>query len=450
MHPLKFAFQISMFGFLILAGCQTKENTIDDRSKLTEIRDEMKILLKDKMLDAWYPTAIDSVDGGFLSVLDENWQPYGDQTKFIVTQARHVWSLARAMERYPENEQYAQWAAHGFKFLSEKMWDQEEGGFYELRLKNGDQPPGQNPDEKRAYGNSFGIYASAAYARATGSEEALEFAKETFRWMNKHSYDPIHGGYFQFLTREGRPFHEVYDSLPFYQYYKDQNSSIHIMEAFSELYRIWPNDTLRNRLEDLFLLIRDDITNPEGYMTLFFTLDWKPVSFRGEPIHYWNFDHVSFGHDIETAFLLLDASDALGRNDAETDTITKRMVDHSISMGLDRKTGGLYYKGYYFLDEMAIVDDQKSWWVEAEALNSLLLFDGLYPEEGYLEEFISMWDYSKKYLIDWERGGWYNRGYDNFPEAKNANKGAHWKSPYHTLRSIKNCIDMLDKKLGAK
>ena len=438
-----------LLGALLMNSCAPDSPMVNDNpGQLATIKEEMELLLKDKMLDVWYPKAIDSIDGGFLSMLDEDWEPFGDQSKFIVTQARHLWTLSKAMERYPDNTNYPGWAAHGFQFLKNSMWDQEFGGFYELRLKDGSRPMGEAADEKRAYGNSFGIYAAAAYAKASGDEEALEFAKEAFRWMNEHSYDTQYSGYFQFLTRDGTPFHLTKDpnEMSFNEYFKDQNSSIHIMEAYSELYRIWPNDTLGQRLEELMLLIRDKFTNDEGYMTLFYTLDLQPISYRDSAVMHRNFDHVSFGHDIETAFLILDASQALELEDARTDSVTRRMVDHSIQQGLDREVGGLFYKGYYFNQKMAIVDDVKSWWVEAEALNSLLLFDGLYPGEGYLGEFINMWDYTSKYLIDWERGGWYNRGIYNYPDAISSNKGAHWKGPYHTMRSVMNCIDMLEER----
>ena len=451
MWNLRFTLSCMSFCSLFLFRCTTENlHESDNMEQLTTIKAEMQMLLKDKMLDVWYPKAIDSVDGGFLSMLDENWEPFGDQSKFIVTQARHLWTLAKAMERYPENSDYPRWAAHGFDFLKKKMWDQEFGGFYELRTKDGSRPQGKEADDKRAYGNSFGIYATAAYAKASGSQEAMEFAREAFRWMNTHSYDTQYSGYFQFLTREGVPFHlaKKPNEMSFNEYFKDQNSSIHIMEAYSELYRIWPNDTLGSRLEELMLLIRDKFTNQEGYMSLFYTIDLQPISYRDSSVMHWNYDHVSFGHDIETAFLILDASWSLKKDDPTTDVVTKRMVDHSIQLGLDQEVGGLYYKGYYFLNKMAIVDDQKSWWVEAEALNSLLLFDGLYPGEGYLEEFIKMWAYTSDYLIDWERGGWYNRGIDNYPEAVSSNKGAHWKGPYHTVRSIMNCIDMLEEREG--
>ncbi len=403
----------------------------------------MHYLLKDRMLDVWYPRAIDSIDGGYLSVLDDRWRPKDDQGKFIVTQARHLWTLSVAMERY-EDKVFSEGARHGFEFLRDKMWDPEFGGFYDFRTKDGGIPEGQAANDKRAYGNSFAIYGLSAYARASGNEEALELAKEGFRWLEAHSYDSVYGGYNQFLTREGVPYHKAYDNIPYYQYFKDQNYSIHIMEAYTELYRLWPNDTLKKKLTDLFYLIRDEITNKDGHMTLFFYQDWSPVSYKDSAQVTYRFDHVSFGHDIETAYLLLEASNALGIYDKTTLDKTKLMVDHSLK-GMDREVGGLFEKGYYFANELTIVDSTKSWWPQVEGMNSLLLFYSLFPEqEQYREAFISLWDYCDQYMIDWENGGWYTKGVDKEPMSKTSNKGDYWKGPYHTTRSLINCIDLLE------
>jgi mannobiose 2-epimerase len=108
--------------------------------------------------------------------------------------------------------------------------------------------------------------------------------------------------------------------------YKDQNSSIHLLEAFTELYSIWPDVLVRKRLEEMLELVRDTITSPQGYLVLFLHPDWKPVSFRDSAeaiiLKHRNLDHVSFGHDVETAFLMLEASHTLGiHNDTKTLTV---------------------------------------------------------------------------------------------------------------------------------
>lgn len=434
-------FLLSMFLF----SCQKKSERGEGSSlSLNEIGEKMHYLLKDRMLGIWYPRAIDSIDGGYLSVLDDQWKPRTDQGKFIVTQARHLWTLAVAMERY-DDKVFSAGARHGFEFLRDKMWDSEFGGFYDLRTKAGGVPEGDAANDKRAYGNSFAIYGLSAYARASGNKEALELAKKGFWWLEAHSFDSIYGGYNQYLTREGIPYHEAYgDDIPYYQHFKDQNYSIHIMEAYTELYRLWPNDTLKEKLTHLFYLIRDKITNEDGHMTLFFYQDWSPVSYKDSAEINYRFDHVSFGHDIETAYLLLEASNVLGIYDETTLEKTKLMVDHSLK-GIDEDVGGLFERGYYFNGELAIVDSTKSWWPQVEGMNSLLLFYGLFPkQEQYKESFISLWNYCDQYMIDWENGGWYTKGIDKEAELKTSNKGGYWKGPYHTTRSLVNCIDLLE------
>ena len=187
-------------------------------------------------------------------------------------------------------------------------------------------------------------------------------------------------------------------------------------------------------------------------MNLFFERDWTPVSLRDSSAAVrqanWYFDHVSFGHDVETAYLMLEASLVLGRAaDAKTLAIAKKMVDHSIANGWDVENGGFYDAGYYFddSDSITIISDVKTWWVQAEGLNALLLMAKLFPQEKkYHDAFIKQWAYIKEYLIDHEHGGWYAEGLDKSPHQRRASKASEWKVNYHDTRALLNCIKMLD------
>ena len=130
----------------------------------------------------------------------------------------------------------------------------------------------------------------------------------------------MYKGYFQHLQRDGKPRKRTKDTPSTSDLgYKDQNSSIHLLEAFTELYHVWRDKLLRQRLEEMLLLIRDQITDPKGYLTLFLTPEWRPVSFRDSSeaiiLQHRNLNHVSFGHDVETAYLMLEASEALGKKE---------------------------------------------------------------------------------------------------------------------------------------
>ncbi|MFO7446719.1 MAG: AGE family epimerase/isomerase [Ignavibacteriaceae bacterium] len=424
---------------------QLKNITIDNDS----IAVEMEHALIHEF-NPWYPLSVDSVYGGFLSNINYKWEPDGGQNKFIVTQARHIWSTSNAAMYY-NNPELTKIAEHGFYFLKEIMWDKKFGGFYDLTDRVGIPIPEGGEIIKKAYGNAFAIFGLSVYYKASGNEEALKLARETFNWIEKNCYDPEYGGYFQFIARNGEPFKDGYGGVA----PKDQNSSIHILEAFTELYKVWPDQKLRERLTSLLHIIRDTITTEKGYLVLFSRRNWTPISFRNadkatRDSNYY-FDHVSYGHDVETAYLMLEASEVLGiHNDTVTLKIAKKMVDHALQNGWDQEYGGIYDGGYYFDNDKkaAVVRDTKEWWAQAEAFNSFLLMSRLFPNDktNYYEKFCKQWEYVKKYLLDKEYGGWYHGGIDKVPDEKYSPKSTIWKCNYHTSRSLINCLKILKSK----
>ena len=418
-----------------------------------QVAAQMGNSIHNELLNKWYPLSVDNEQGGFLSTFTYDFKPVGPQDKMIVTQARHVWSNAKAAELYPENISYKNNARHGFLFLRDIMWDKSYGGFYTLVDRKGNVKQ-TGLGIKMAYGNAFGIYALAAYYQCSGDTSALNLAVKTFLWLEKHSHDPVNKGYFQHLQRDGEPVNRTSATNNNAETgYKDQNSSIHLLEAFTELYKVWPDHLLWERLNEMLLLVRDTITTKQGYLILFFQPDWTPVSLRdsvkGVILKNHNLDYVSFGHNIETAYLMLEASQALGlKNDSVTLAVGKRMVDHAIKNGWDKQVGGFYDEGFYFKgsDSITILKDTKNWWAQAEGLNSLLLMSDYFPKDSlhYYEKFLTLWNYVQTYLIDHEYGDWYTGGLDKEPELKRALKGQIWKGTYHTFRALANCVERLD------
>ncbi len=429
---------------------RAKKNINDERLQMAA---EMDKTIRTELLNKWYPRCVDSLYGGFISTFTYDFLPTGSQDKMIVTQARHVWSNAIASKLYPDVAHYKDCAKHGFTFLQNVMWDKDNGGFYTLVDRKGNVKDGS---EKTAYGNAFGIYASAAWYRASADTNALNLAKNCFWWLEKHCHDPVYKGYFQNLLPDGTPIKRT-AAIPSTSStgYKDQNSSIHILEAFTELYTVWPDPLLRSRLQEMLILIRDVITSKKGNLILFLQPDWTPVSFRDSSDaviqKHHNLDHVSFGHDVETAYLMMEASHVLElKNDTVTVTIAKRMVDHALRNGWDEKTGGFFDEAYYFKNkkEITITQNSKNWWAQAEGLNTLLLMADLFPNDPmrYFEKFKTMWQYIQTYLIDHVYGDFYAEGLDTRPDQKTALKGHIWKATYHQLRSLSNCVQRLQKK----
>jgi mannobiose 2-epimerase len=159
-------------------------------------------------------------------------------------------------------------------------------------------------------------------------------------------------------------------------------------------------------------------------------------------------DHVSFGHDVETAYLMLEASHALGiKNDTTTLFAGKKMLDHALRNGWDKSIGGFYDEGYYFKnrDSITIIFDSKNWWAQAEGMNTLLLMADHFPNDPmhYYDKFKQLWNYIQTYMIDHVNGDWYEEGLDKEPQRKTALKGHIWKGTYHNFRALSNCIKRL-------
>ena len=436
-----------LLGFLLLPAMLISCAEKSHETAVEPLADEIERVLQQDLVKLWYPRVIDSVAGGYLSDFNYKWEAEGPQNKLIVSQARHVWTCSKLAQRYP-GQGFAAYAAHGVVFLQDVMWDSQYGGFQSLIDREGQVIDSQWGGNKTAYGNSFAIYGLSAYVMATGDQNALELAKNGFRWLDAHAHDPEFGGYFQFISREGIPYQDGFGNVP----PKDQNSSIHLLEAFTELYQVWPNDTVRDRLEELLIIIRDVIAGDKAYMNLFSNRDWSPVVYRDSLPEVreanYSIDHVSFGHDIEVAYLMMEASEILGmEHDQQTMSRSKDMVDHVLEYGWDQQVGGIYDRGYYLPDKpgVTIILDTKVWWSQVEALNTLLMMSQLYPDDprDYYGKFELQWDYIKTYLIDHEYGGILVEGTDKSPESTERAKGGPWKANYHTARSLMNCIDRL-------
>lgn len=413
------------------------------------IASEMAKSVTTELLDKYYPQNVDTVYGGFISTYTFDFKPIGAQDKMIVTQARHTWTTSKAALAYPDKTYFIQCTHHGYYFLRDVMWDKKYGGFYNLVDRQGKVK--LNPrSPKEAYGNAFAIYALAAYYKTTKDTGALSLVKKAFGWLEAHSHDAINKGYYQNLQEDGTPM--VGTAANRDGGFKDQNSSIHLLEALTELYTAWPDTLVRTRLEEMLYLIRDRMVTKKGYLTLFFTADFQPISNRDSSEafirQHKSEDHVSFGHDVETAYLMLEASHALGiKNDEATVTIGKKMVDHALANGWDKKSGGIYDEGYYFKNKPAITIllDSKNWWAQAEGLNTLLLMADRFPNDkmAYFDKFKQLWNYTQTYLIDHVHGDWYEEGLDKEPQRKTALKSHIWKAAYHNYRALENCIKRL-------
>ena len=412
---------------------------------------DVRASLCEHLLSRWYPRAVDREHGGFLSDMDWRWRPVGAQERLIVTQSRHVWTASRAAMLFPDDTALLGASRHGFAFLRDVLWDRERGGFHQRVARDGRPVPDERGRFVRTtYGVTFCIFACARHWAVTRDAAALALARDAGDWLDEHARDAEHGGWFSFLEPDGTVLRDGYgpDTA------KDQNAMIHVLEAFTELYRVWPDARLRRRLEESLVLIRDRMLTPRGYLGRCFRADWTPVTWhdlpadvRGPHRHYH--DHVNFGHDVETAMLFVEACAALGRPDDEvTIRAAKRLIDHALRTGWDDVEGGLADAGAYVdgSPRVTIVMPSKCWWSQAETLYALLLFGDLFPDDplDYHGKFLRQWRYVQRWLVDHVRGGWYDFGLDRSPSARRAFKAHQWKECYHEVRALINVVERLE------
>jgi mannose/cellobiose epimerase-like protein (N-acyl-D-glucosamine 2-epimerase family) len=410
----------------------TKENYL-------RLAKEVNTLLQQDVLDAWYPRSIDNQNGGFHSDYGSGWQPTRSEGKFSVFQGRMAWLAATVAMRRPEmKDQYLPIAGHGLKFLNDVLWDKQDGGFF-WGLDDQGQINPRFTDGKEMYGESFGLYGAAAVYEATHDPKALELAQKSFRWIDEHAHDSKNGGYYEWLKRDGTPVMAEPDAVVgqqnpvggFWIGYKSMNTHIHLLESITQLYEAWPDNTVRQRLEEMLSVVRDKICVQPGAMNLFFTNDWRPIP-----------DHDSYGHDIETAALMLDAENALGHgHDPRTVRMAKMLVDHSLAHGWDKDLGGFYEEGTTFGPAES---KAKVWWVEMEGLNSLLLMHEAYGKQTdvYFKAFQRQLQFIQDYQVDTRHHGIYS---SVLPDGKpvDSGKGNIWKGGYHDGRAFLNVSDRL-------
>ncbi len=411
-----------------------------------KLADEMKTTLRRDVLSVWFPGAVDKEHGGFYSNFTRDWQRATSDGKFSVFQGRMVWVASQMVMRRPDlRDQYLPIIGHGMKYLSEVLWDKQSGGFF-WGLDDKGQVSPRYTDGKHLYGMSFGLYGAAAAYQATNDPKALALARNAFHWMDEHAHDAQNGGYLEWLTREGKVVPAKSDAarvegIPLAGFpigYKSMNTHIHLLESFTQLYAVWPDETLRQRLEELLVIVRDKICIEPGAMNLYFTLDWRAIP-----------DHDSYGHDVETAYLMLEAEDVLRHgHDPRTERMARLLVDHALAYGWDETYGGFYRDG----TTIGKADDtRKEWWVQFEGLNALLLMHEKYGQQTdiYFKAFQQQWQFIRDRQVDHEFGGVYDT-IEHDGAVIDHTKARIWKEAYHDSRALLNVIERLRKLAGIK
>lgn len=388
----------------------------------------MRDVVENNILAFWLNNMQDVERGGFYGQMRGDGTLVKDASKGCILNARILWAFSAAY-RVLGKPEYLKAATRAKDYILQHFIDKENGGAYwELDCEG-------NPidTKKQFYAIGFVIYGLSEYARATGDKEALEWAIKLFDVIEEHSFDPKYNGYIEACTREWKVIEDMRLSELDANYPKSQNTHLHIIEPYSNLYRIWKDARLEKALRNLIDIFTDRILNPETYhLDLFFEMDWK----RGAG---WL---ESYGHDIECSWLMHEAALVLDDKQvlAKVEPIVQRVAKAS-EKGLNAD-GSMTHEANV---DTGHVDDDRHWWVQAEAVVGFLNIYQYFGDKDALQKGLDCWQYIKDNLIDYEGGEWY---WSRDPQ-RNINrkddKAGFWKCPYHNSRM---CLEIIEREFA--
>jgi len=380
--------------------------------------------LNQNLLPFWLQHVVDYDRGGFIGAMSNDLTVDTDACKGLILNARLLWTFSAAY-RHNHDLHLRSLAERAYAYLEQCFWDREYGGMvWQVN------PAGEKVDwQKKIYGQAFTVYAWVEYFRAFHVQSALEHAIALFKAIEQYSLDTKFGGYIEVCQQDWSAAEAARLSLKDLAEKKSMNNHLHVLEAYTNLYREWPDDQLRRQLLALINLFAQRILNRQnGHFDHFFNEAWESQS-----------SSYTFGHDIEGSWLLWEAAQVLGDRDVldSVREMTLGLARVTLEEGLDQD-GGLFYEG----QAGRIIDDNKEWWPQAEALVGFLNAHELSGDREFFRAAQAVWEFIQNYLIDREFGEWFWRvDRTGRPDPKEP-KVSEWKSPYHNVRA---CLEALQR-----
>ena len=400
-----------------------KENDPDDQlvAFQKECEQELECILTFWSEEVFYPDS-----GSFIGRIDQNGKKYPKSDLGAVLIARILWTFSAAYKRDPQ-ERYKAVADAALHLITEHFWDAEFGGLY----WSIDHTRQKGNTRKQAYAQGFGIYGLSEYYDAFGDSAALDQARALFQILEGKFHDQKFGGYCEALGQDWSQIDDQRLSEKDENAPKSMNTHLHILEPYSNLYRVDPSPRLKEKLRSLMQLFLERIINPlTGHFDLFFAEDWSRLS-----------NTHSYGHDIEGAWLLREAANLI--DDPElirhVEEASLRLARITLQEGTD-KDGSLFYES-----EDGVLDKDKHWWPQAEALVGFLDAYEISRNSMYLSESFRIWSFIKTSLIDRKNGEWFWRVLENGKPDPCDDKAGFWKCPYHNSRALMEVIKRTGK-----
>ena len=388
------------------------------------LREEVRSELENNILPFWMDKMTDNENGGFYGRIDGNDRLHPDAPKGAILNARILWTFSAAY-RLLKKPEYLATATRAKRYLLDFFYDRQFGGIYwELDAE------GKPSDaKKQIYAIGFAVYGLSEYARATGDEEALEYAVKLFEAIEKYSFDPVHNGYVEALTRDWQPIQDMRLSDKDENEKKTMNTHLHILEPYANLYRVWKDERLERQLRNLIEVFVTKILDARtGHLNLFFEEDWSN-----------KYHIVSYGHDIEASWLIHEAALVLGDKELlkKIEPVIVKIAE-AADEGLN-PDGSMIYENFA---DKGHVDRELHWWVQAENVVGHVNLYQHFGDEEALRKALSCWNFIKERIVDKEHGEWHWSRYADGTVNRKDDKAGFWKCPYHNGRM---CMEIVER-----
>ncbi len=408
---------------LSLAAQKIEEKPVSDQEKiLKQLKSEVSLNLTENILPFWSTKMIDEKNGGFYGRIDGKEKLLPEFYKGGILNARILWTFSSAF-RVLKDSACLKIATRAKNYILENFIDKKSGGAF-LSVNSKGEPL---DTRKQIYTQAFFIYGLSEYTRVSGDKESLKAAQDIYKLIEKYGFDDISNGYFEIY---GRDWNRLHDKLMGEKSVADQkgmNTHLHLLEAYANLYRVWPDAGLANRLRNLVLLFQEKIVNRKTFhLNFFMNENWELTT---------NID--SYGHDIEASWLLREAAELL-----KDPALTAKIRDLCVKMA-KAACDGLQADGSLVYEKDNVkgtTDTKREWWAEAEAIVGFVNAYELTGDEAFITKAVNVWKYTDKFIVDHKNGDWF---YDVDETGNHSgDKAGPWKCPYHNSRM---CMELIER-----
>ncbi|MBS4200435.1 AGE family epimerase/isomerase [Bacillus sp. FJAT-49732] len=390
---------------------------------MNQLKNEVAIELTEHILPFWLELQ-DSEYGGIYGLVDYDLNVDKKADKGGIVTARFLWTFSAAY-RATGKPEYLKAAKKLFCFLKEKVYDHEFAGLYWLLDYRGNS----KDTRKHVYTQSFGVYSCSEYYLASKDEEALELAKTIYFLIEEKGFNRENNAYREEFDREWNEMPNQMLSGNGLIAEITMNTHIHVLEAYTNLYKTWPAPELEERIENLLHILHEKIyIEDTKFLGVFFDKNWNNL-----------INVKSFGHDIEASWLIDEAIKTIGIHNPK---FNQMVIDiaYNIAGNAIEEDGAL-------LNEQVDgeIDRTRVWWVQAEAAVGFYNAYERTRDQRFLKLTKDLWNYIKKYIIDErENGEWYS-AVNSSGQPKEMNIVDPWKASYHNGRF---CLELMKRIRG--